>query len=327
MSKKYSKSMTIYFEENRNSNSIEYIAREFLTLMKQKCEKCMRYRTECALNPHCKDRRYINILVDLNVKPDELPSFCYLQHVRSVKNFLKEKPNLFDPVDAKIYLKDFLKIIGVKKALSKNVERISSNLDVILGKLAKRHFHSDYIESRNYYVFSFNESINLIDFDREIVTINLKYESPSSEEELHSFIIHYQKMFDLEVEIIEEIWGWWNLKITFANLNLLKENLENFEEKLEKEIKDGNASLKAMKKKFKNLKQLKQKIKNFDKEIITSVIEKLEGLCDKVQYHEDENELVYLIDIKTPKNQNWSKYKFNLHKIKKIFESISRITD
>ncbi len=164
--------MMVYFEKNKDTNSIDYIAREFLTLMKQKCEKCMRYRTECALNPHCKDRRYINILVDLQVNPDDLPSFCYLQHLRSVENFLKGKPNLFDPVDAKIYLKDFLNMIGVKKTLSKNIDRISSNLDILLGKMADQ-FHSEYIESKNCYVFSFNDSLNLVDFDTEIVTINL----------------------------------------------------------------------------------------------------------------------------------------------------------
>jgi len=245
-----------------------------------------------------------------------------------VANFLKGKPNLFDPIDAKIYLKDFLKIIGVKKPLSKKVERISSNLDVLLGKLTK-DFHSEYIESRNCYVFSLNKSLNIVDFDREIVTINLKYESPRSEEELKSFILHYQKIFDLEVEIIivNELWGWWYLKIIFANLTILKENLESFEEKLEKEIKEGNSSLKAMKKKFSNLKQLKQKIKNFDKDVITNAIEELEGLSDNVQYYEEKDELVYLIDIKTPKNQNWSKYKFNTNKIRKIYEILSRINE
>ena len=204
MSKKYSKQLTSYFEKNIDSNSMDYIAREFLNLMKQKCEKCLRYRTECALNPHCKDRRYINILIDMGVKPDDLPSFCYLQHKRSIENVLKDKPNLFDPVDAKLYLKDFLDIVGVKKTLSMNIKRISDNLEVILSKLAT-NFESILLENEKVFIFSINDNLNLVDFNTEIVTLNIRNEYPKSEEELRSYILLYRKIYQLEIDIIEEI--------------------------------------------------------------------------------------------------------------------------
>ncbi|MHA1798664.1 MAG: hypothetical protein ACTSVY_09470 [Candidatus Helarchaeota archaeon] len=289
MSKKYFKGLTTYFKESKDSNSMDYIAREFLGLMKQKCEKCLRYRTECALNPHCKDRKYINILISLNVKPDDLPGFCYLQHKRSIENLLKGKPNLFEPIDAKLYLKDFLDIVGVKKTLSKNIRRICHNLDILLPKLSPI-FESRYLEFDEIYIFSFNDMLNLIDFKVEVVTMNIKFEYPQSEEELKCYIALYQKIFNLDVEIIEEMWGWWYLKITIPDIKSIKKKINNFDVKLETEINN-----------------------------------KLENLSDNFQYYEENNDLIYLIDLKTPKNQNWDKYKFNVHKLRRLFETLNQI--
>ena len=314
-----------YFEKNKDSNSMDYIAREFLNLMKQKCEKCLRYRTECALNPHCKDRRYINILIDMGVKPDDLPSFCYLQHKRSIENILKSKPNLFDPTDAKLYLTDFLQILGVKKTLSKNIKRICNNLDMLLPKFAS-NFESIFLENKKLYIFSMNDSLNLIDFDSEIVTINLKHEYPKSEEELRSYILLYKKIFQLDIEIIEEMWGWWYIKVTFPNLNTLKKRLKHFEDKVGADNTYDFPDLKSIRDKFLKLKTIQEKIKIFE-EIETELHNKLESLSDHVQYYEEENDFIYLIDLKTPKNQNWNNYKFSVNKLSKIFEILAQLNN
>ncbi|NHI92713.1 MAG: hypothetical protein EAX96_09460 [Candidatus Lokiarchaeota archaeon] len=323
MFKKYSKQLSGYFEKNKDSNSMDYIAKEFLNLMKQKCEKCLRYRTECALNPHCKDRRYVNILIDMEVKPDDLPSFCYLQHKRSIENILKGKPNLFDPIDAKLYLIDFLQIVGVKKTLSGNMNRICSNLDQLLPKLAP-NFDSKLLEDKKLFIFTLNDSLNLVDFNSEIVTINLKFEYPKSEEELKAFILLYQKMYHLDIEIIEEMWGWWYLKVIFPDLNELKERIENFEQKIGFDSTYDFPDLKSLKEKFLKIKSLKEKIK-ISELIGTEISKKLENLCDHVQYYEEDNKFVYFIDVKTPKSQNWYNSKFSVNKLKKIFEILAQL--
>ncbi|MHC1590875.1 MAG: hypothetical protein ACXQS8_02215, partial [Candidatus Helarchaeales archaeon] len=139
MSRKYAEDLSNYFRNSRDWNSLNYIAREFLELMRQKCENCMKYRIECALQPHCENRKYINVLVNLGVKHGDLPAFCYTQHKRNIENYLKGKPFIVKVEDSKIYLKDFLEIIGEKKLIKKNPKEILEGIDAKLSKMDERY--------------------------------------------------------------------------------------------------------------------------------------------------------------------------------------------
>jgi len=119
MSRKYSESLSKYLKRSDDLKSVNYIAKEFLELMRQKCENCMKYRIECALQPHCENRKYINVLIDLQVKPGDLPAFCYTQHKRNIENYLKGKPYIVEVEDSKLYLMDFLELLGEKKKKKK----------------------------------------------------------------------------------------------------------------------------------------------------------------------------------------------------------------
>ena len=196
MSRKYSEVLSKYLTKGEDPKSVHYIAKEFLELMRQKCENCMRYRIECALQPHCEHRKYINILIDMKVKPGDLPAFCYTQHKRNIEKYLKGEVYMVDIIDTKIYLSDFLALLGEKKMVNKSVDRICDAIELKLSRMSEK-FYSN-LENNQTYIFIYQENLNKIDFETKVVTLNLQNEFLESELELHDVLNLLKSNYDLD---------------------------------------------------------------------------------------------------------------------------------
>lgn len=273
-------------KEFNEIENINYILQDFLDLLREKCNNCNKSRVECAFQPHCENRKYMNTQVHLKVDPNDLPAFCYSQQVRNINDYLNKKPFLIEPVDYKIFLSDFNELLKIKTRFDpKNFDKLGKEITRKISNLKGKTYNIQTKEdSKNYFMLIADGIIYFIDLKKEIVTVNLKNKALETEHELSDIINLYSQYYDIKIEIIEEMTGWWYLKASFPS----------------------------------------KKVKSDD--ILKEYKEKIEKFSEYVHYYIDSDTIHFLIDIKTPLNNKWKDFKFSASKIHEIFKLLNEIS-
>ncbi|NVM05133.1 MAG: hypothetical protein HWN67_22625 [Candidatus Helarchaeota archaeon] len=286
MSKKYSKEFNDYLEKFNELGSIDYISREFLGLMRQKCYNCNKSRVECAFQPHCENRKYMNIMIEMKVNLSDIPAFCYSQQLRNIQDFLDGKAHLIEPIDYKLFFSDFIKLLNIKLEIeSKNYDKLFNEIITKINKLKGKIYKIQRKEDKiNYFLLIADGIIYYFDLKKEIVTINLQNKAIETEYELKDVIELYSKYFNIEIEIIEEMTGWWYLKASIPSKKLKSDK------------------------------------------IINDYKEKIQEFSEFVNFFHDDSLIYFLIDIKTPLNQNRKLYKLTVSKLGEIFKSLNELS-
>ncbi|MEM2109445.1 MAG: hypothetical protein QW327_03050 [Candidatus Odinarchaeota archaeon] len=250
------------------SGKVLYLLKELLSHINQVCIECESDRIRCMLRPICgKSRPYLSIRLELGYATEVLPQFCLKQHLNYFSNFLKNK--IKGPLykDVKITVNQFLLLLDGIKPLSLFIppmdqveELFKIILRVVKNILPEAEIYPGHIHS---YIHVFNSLIH-INMKSGIVNLNPTDEPITSEEELKKLIDVYSRIYDLKVEIIEEMYGFWYLDFFIKKLESGKP--------LEKE----------------------------EMEILNFYRQKLESRSDYTTYTIIENELHCIIDIPTP---------------------------
>jgi hypothetical protein len=276
----YVKNFIDYMEKSKNSENTNFASKRFLELHRDVCEVCNKSRIDCSFNPHCENRMYLSMQIDLDYKKSELPDFCYSQHLWNLSNFLNGKTYSIEPIDVKLFLEDFMKILEINlKVEPKAYNDICNEIVKKMTKLKGRVNFTSRIEGTiPYFLFISDGIIYSIDLKKEIVTINVLNKVLQEEQEFADIINLLGQFYNFKVEIIEEIAGWWYLKIAVPA----------------------------------------KKLKNIN--IIKEINEKLQEFLEYTQFFEKDNIINFIIDLKTPSNENWKNMKFSIAKIKRIFE-------
>lgn len=283
MAENPSENLTNYIKNSHNLENTDYVTREFLDLMKtHKCDLCNKNRIDCSFNPWCPNRMYLSIMIDLDVKGEDLPDFCYSQHLWNLNNYITGKVYNVEPIDAKLFLADFLQLLEINLRMEPSMYNKICN--EIVKKMVKLKGKANYIprteRNKGYFQFIADGIIYHIDLIRLIVTVNLQNKVVQTEEELADIINLYGQYYNLKVEINEELRGWWYLKISTPV----------------------------------------KKLKNIN--ILQEYNERLQEFSDYTYYYLNDSIASFIIDIKTPLNKNWKDLKFSVSKIAKIFEII-----
>jgi len=286
VSKKYSGEFAKFLEKFNELGSLEYISNEFLSLMRQKCFNCNKNRVECAFQPHCENRKFLNIMIHIKMNLNDIPSFCYSQQLRNIKDFLNGKAYLIEPVDYKVFLQDFIEILDIKLK-SKSVDynflknEIIKNISILKGKV---YSVDRKMKNSRYFMFLADSIIYQIDFEQEVVTINLNEKIVETEEELSEIINLYSQYFNIDVEIVEEMVGWWYLKIALPSKRLKSEN------------------------------------------ILVEYKEKIQEISEFANFFPENGTIIFLIDLKTPKNLKWKNLKFKVSDLFNIFKLLNNLS-
>ena len=70
------------------------LAKELIELHEVKCIACQEDRLSCAVRPRCMNRNFLNALIEIGVKPQDLPSFCYSQYLEQIRRFISIRSRL-----------------------------------------------------------------------------------------------------------------------------------------------------------------------------------------------------------------------------------------
>ena len=212
-------------ENNEDLHNIEFLSREYLEMHKLKCDKCQKFRVECAFSPHCTDRRHLNILIEINTSKDEryFPTYCYSLFVKNVNDFLNNKDTLTSPNDSWIYLEDFLNLF--KKELGKTKEIDHRELFNKLLSIWKKD-EIPLILEKNYehkddFTFLLKGRIFRISFPKTIIIVDVHKRVCHSDEELERYLEILSQMFNLTsmFELVKDTNTLWYLKFKSKTLN------------------------------------------------------------------------------------------------------------
>ena len=222
-------------EKNENLYNLEFLAKEYIEMHKDKCDKCQKYRVECAFSPHCTDRKHLNILIQLNTSKNDriFPNYCYSLYVKNINDLFKDKVTLTSTSDSWIYLKDFFTIF--KKELKKSKKKDDRSLFMDLFKAWKQAKIPVLLENghekKDEFTFMLKNVAFRIKFSTGVIIVDVNNRTCHSDEELENYLHLLRAYYNLDshVEFIKDTRTLWYMKFIFTG-----ENVDRIKEKLPK---------------------------------------------------------------------------------------------
>ena len=208
------------------------LAKELIAMHEKKCKACQDDRLRCATRPACKDRNFLNSLIEIGVATEDLPQFCYSQNIEQIRRFVLERKGRLIK-NKRLPIKDLLQLLGVS-----SIRHFTTKFKKIWSNFSQEQEKDVMIVAGDSLLFRF-------DFHRGIVTVN------PSKDRVESFNVFqlYSKLFStiygLTSTVKDVTSNWWVLSIavegadTAGIRSIQKSKLGNaFEAIYSKEVDD-----------------------------------------------------------------------------------------
>ncbi|MFX1598874.1 MAG: hypothetical protein ACFFC5_07395 [Promethearchaeota archaeon] len=293
---KYGEKLAGFISSEENRERVLSLVEELLSHICEVCVECESDRIKCAFKPICgATRPFLNVMIDLGMSLNDLPQYCLQQRTNLIKRYLHGKIKYLSIKDAKIPLKLLLEIIPKARSLPLFVPKNPKELVDVLKDEFKRNFEEVTItpdEGDEKYSPNVSEKMMFASVDGKILYLNLENGTATinplsdpidSEPKLKLLIRHLAKVSNLDVDIIEEMYGFWYLSF------LLKDKCTG----LAKEMIDS----------------------------LKYYITTLEPYSDYVTYRLDGTKLYLLVDVKPPGKSPLGKA-IKIRTLNKIFELV-----
>ncbi len=176
------------------------LAKELMELHENKCRVCQEDRLSCTVRPSCKNRNFLNMLIELGIEPEDLPSFCYSQYLNHVQRFVTEQKGR-RMIDRRLPIKDFLSALRV------------SSIRHFTTKFKKTWSKSALIQRKNTMLVAGDGLLFHFDFARGIVVMNPVHVKIKSLEVFKLYADLFSKYYDLKSEVKDVTLNWWILSI------------------------------------------------------------------------------------------------------------------
>lgn len=208
------------------------LARELMQLHKKKCTACQEDRLACTVRPACKDRNFLNMLIDLGVDIKDLPSFCYSVSLDQVKRYILEKKTR-EMVDRRVPIRDFLSALNMS-----SIRQFTTRFSKIWAGFTTER-------EGNLLLVAGDDMLYHFDLARDIAVLN---PDRIPIRDLHVFRLYvslFSEYYKLNYKLSDQTTNWWILDIEVKNndvgrhLELLKsqvaDRIESLSEKTSNE--------------------------------------------------------------------------------------------
>jgi len=177
------------------------LAKELMELHENKCRECQEDRLSCTVRPSCKDRNFLNMLIELGIEPEDLPSFCYSQYLNHIRRFVTDRKGR-RMIDRRLPIKDFLSALHVS-----SIRHFTTKFKTTWSKSASIQRSDIMLLAGDGLLFHF-------DFARGIVVMNPVHIKIGSLEVFKLYADLFSKYYDLKSEVKDVTLNWWILNIT-----------------------------------------------------------------------------------------------------------------
>jgi hypothetical protein len=200
------------------------LAREIMELFEEKCLACQEDRLSCTVRPACKDRSFLNLLIDLGVDPQDLPSFCYSQYLDEVRRYILERKGR-RMTDRRLPIRDFLDTLRVS-----SIKHFTSRFRRMWGSFAQAQKNNLMLVAGDDLLFHF-------DYSRSLVILKPSHYRIFDFETFELYVSILSDHSDLESDIDDITLNWWILTIT-AEGAYSKKEIDSLQESIPEAFED-----------------------------------------------------------------------------------------
>ncbi len=214
------------------------LAKEIIELYEARCRDCQEDRLGCTVRPACENRNFLNMLIEIGVEPEDLPSFCYSQYLEQVKRFILEKKGR-GMIDRRLQIKDFLSTLRV------------SSIKHFLSRFKKIWNNTSDVQEDNIMLVAGDDLIFHFDFARGILIINPRHHELDNYQAFRMYVELLSKHYTINASVSDMAANWWLLTIELDGAKPLKDEtlleegiLAKFED-LHIDVTDGSGHVEA----------------------------------------------------------------------------------
>jgi hypothetical protein len=176
------------------------LARELMELHETKCRTCQEDRLSCTVRPACKNRNFLNTLIELGVQAEDLPNFCYSVYLDQIRRYILEGKGR-GMIDRRIPIKDLLATLKVS-----SIRHFNSRFKKDWKNFSSASNQDQMLVSGDGVVFHFN-------FVRGIVVLNPDNEPLNQFDVFNLYVDVLSQSTGIPVRVRYITTNWWELSI------------------------------------------------------------------------------------------------------------------
>lgn len=176
------------------------LALELIELHEKKCTACQEDRLSCTVRPACKDRNFLNALIEIGVTPQDLPSFCYSQYLEQIRRYIIDKKGR-EMLDRRIPVKDLLSTLDVS-----SIRHFNTKFRKVWKNFSRVHEDNDMLVLGDDLLFSF-------DFARGIVSLNPISDTIGNFRVFKLYCQLFSEYYALKATATDLTLNWWLVSI------------------------------------------------------------------------------------------------------------------
>jgi len=168
-------------------------------------EECQIDRIQCTLTPLCTRRFLLKLRIKNGLPLEDLPKFCYSVQKNIVLRDFRGKTVVYRPVDAYLYLVDFLDIFfhGDYRKLNKFIsfQNWSEALEIFDDRIKNQNENFRYHQKGNFLIIKYDDRLHIVFVDEKYVLCNANRENIVSIELLQAICEFYAKLYFPEIKV------------------------------------------------------------------------------------------------------------------------------
>ncbi|MFW9847839.1 MAG: hypothetical protein ACFFF4_01800 [Candidatus Thorarchaeota archaeon] len=196
------------------------LAKELMQLHEAKCTSCQEDRLSCTVRPACNNRNFLNMLIELGIEPQDLPSFCYSVYLDQLNRYIIDRKGR-GIIDKRLLIKDLLSTLKV------------SSIRHFNSKFQKEWKSYSTASSKNHMLVAGDGLLFHFDFARGIVIINPNNQPITSYDVFKLFVDVLSNSRKIKAEASVVTTNWWDLtfsvssKVELDSVETMKGKLPN----------------------------------------------------------------------------------------------------
>jgi hypothetical protein len=208
------------------------LAQELILMHEAKCKACQDDRLRCATNPACKNRNFLNTLIEIGVETEDLPAYCYSLNIGGIRRYILERKGRIVE-NRRLPIKDLLQALSVS-----SIRHFTTKFKKVWSNFSQAQENDVMLVAGDNLLFRF-------DFHRGIVTLNPTMDQIDNFDVFKLYCKLFSAIYELPSTVKDVTSNWWIASITVKDAdtaairNLQRSKLANaFESIYSSEVDD-----------------------------------------------------------------------------------------
>ncbi|MGY5859914.1 MAG: hypothetical protein RTU63_11145 [Candidatus Thorarchaeota archaeon] len=172
------------------------LAKELIQMHETKCKACQDDRLRCATNPACKNRNFLNTLIEIGVETEDLPAYCYSLNIGQIRRYILERKGRVVN-NRRVPIKDLLQALSVS-----SIRHFTTKFKKVWKNFSQAQENDVMLVAGDDLLFRF-------DFHRGIVTVNPVKDGIDTFNVFKLYCKLFSTIYELPSTVHDVTSNWW----------------------------------------------------------------------------------------------------------------------